>query len=345
LINPADIKSAGGVAPRVRTQALSRALRPFAKVILTAFMRHRHPRIDEGIYAGCRRNRRRKATRHRAAHRIRHPLREKIADMSAFHASFDVRFKRHFAEQCYCLGPEILGGLAAAGGGGLGASSIIPLVASLGTSVLGGQMQAQAQQQQRDQQMQQNLAQEQARNSVLQNFLQTEKTYQQNNQNQLNTAIDADTQPKIAQTHTNAVNSRIQNADSSVGDVIKPAVAPTTPTGSTFNQNDLTARQNAGLQNAKAVTDARATYGGYSDASAAMQNSALQATRNIDTTNSFAQGDYALLGPSQEFAAEEAALQNRVYPVSTTGQVVSGLGNVFASLAGRNRNSTSSLFG
>jgi hypothetical protein len=30
---------------------------------------------------------------------------------------FEARFRRRLAEQCYCLGPEILGGLTAATGG------------------------------------------------------------------------------------------------------------------------------------------------------------------------------------------------------------------------------------
>jgi len=261
----------------------------------------------------------------------------------SFTLSFEARFRRHFTDEYACLGPEILGGLAAAGGG-LSASSVIPLALSVGTSVIGGQMQANAQKQQQDQQAQQSLAQEQAKNNVLQQFLQTQKVYQQDNQNQINTAIGSDTQPKVAQTQTNAVNSRIQNADSSVGDVIKPAVAPTTPTGSTFNQGDLTARQNAGIGNAKAVTDAAATLGGYTDENAAMKNTYLDAARNVDTTNEFSRGDYALLGPEQQFAAEEAVLQNPVYPVSTTGQAIQGLGNVFGALA-RRSGTSSSLFG
>jgi len=205
-------------------------------------------------------------------------------------------------------------------------------------------MQADAQRAQQDQQSQQALAQEQARNSVLQNFLQTQKVYQQNNQDQLNTAIGADTQPKLAQTQTNAVNSRIQNADSSVANTITPNVAPPSSTGSRFNQNDLNTRSQAALGNAKAVSDAKATLGGYTDANAAMQNTALQAGRNIDTTNEFSRGDAALLPSEQQFASQMAVYQNPIYPVSTTGQTIQGLGNVFASL-GRRASSSPSLFG
>jgi hypothetical protein len=240
-----------------------------------------------------------------------------------------------------CLGPELLG--AAAAGGGLSASSVIPLALSLGTSVIGGQMQASAQKEQQDQQAQQALAQEQARNSVLQQFLQTQKQYQQNNDAQLNTAITADTKPKLAATQTNAVNSRIQNADSSVANTITPNVAPSSPTGSTFNQNDLSARTGTALNNAGAVTRAGATLGGYTDANAAMVNSAIAAGRNIDTTNSFARGDAALLPAEQQFASEEAILQNPIYPVSTTGSAIQGLGNVFSSLA--RRGGSTPLFG
>jgi hypothetical protein len=236
-----------------------------------------------------------------------------------------------------CLGPDIAAGIGALASAAGGASTLVPLGLGLGTSLLGGQMTANAQRQQQEQQLNQNLAAEQGRNAVLQNFLKTQKDYQANNQSELNTAIAADAQPKLAADQAASTASRMQNADNSVSNVITPNVAPPSSTGSTTEQNDLNARTAAGIGRAAAVTGANATLGAYGDTNAAMTNSALTAGRGIDTTNSFARGDAALLPSEQQFADFSARAQNPVQPVSTWGSSLSGLGNVFAALGGSGR--------
>lgn len=233
-----------------------------------------------------------------------------------------------------CLGPELAAGIASAASAAGGALTLVPLGLGLGTSVIGGELQANSQRQQQEQQLNQNLAAEEAKNQVLQKFLGQQKEYQAQNQNQINTAVSNDSQPKLAATQAADAAQRVQGADSAVQGVITPNIAPPSSTGSTATQNDLNARAAAGLGRAAAVTGADATLGAYGDANAYMRNSALDAGRKIGTTNDFAQGDYGLLPSEQQFADFGARVSNPVRPVSPFGADVSALGNIFAALSG-----------
>lgn len=236
-----------------------------------------------------------------------------------------------------CLGPELIAGLSGLASAAGGASTLVPLGLGIGTSVLGGELQANSQRQQQEQELNQNLAAEQGRNAVLQRFLATQKQYQGQNQEVLNTAVSNDTQPKLAAAQAADEAQREQGANSAVQGVITPNIAPPSSTGSTVTQSDLNARTAAALGRASAITNANATLGAYGDANAYMRNSALDAQRKIGTTNEFAQGDAALLGPEQQFADFSARVGNPIQPVSTWGSAIQGLGNVFGALAGSRR--------
>lgn len=240
-----------------------------------------------------------------------------------------------------CLGPEILAGI-----GGLSglASTALPLVGSLATSLIGGQLQASSQREQQNEQLNQNLAAESARNATLQRFLAQQEEYQSTNQKTLDSTIADASQPKVAGVQAADATQRMQNADSAVKGVITPNIAPPSATGSNLVQNDLNARVAAGQGRATAQTNAAATLGAYGDVNAYLHNSALNAERQIGTTNDFARGDAALLPSEQQFAEFEARAGAPINPVSTFGSGVQGLGNVFAALAGSRRNATTSLF-
>lgn len=234
-------------------------------------------------------------------------------------------------------GPELiaLAGTAASAAGG--ASTLIPLGLGVGSSLIGGQLQANAQRQQEEQQLNQNLQAEYARNQVLQRFLATQKGYQKENQGVLDTTIDKASQPKLAATQAAGEASRIAGADSTVAGGITANVAPPSSTGSNVTQNDLNARTQAGLGRARASTGAAAKLGAYSDANSYLGNNAIDAGRRIGTTNEFSRGDAALLPSQQQFADFEARVGNRIDPLSTYGSTIQGLGNVFAALAGTRR--------
>lgn len=220
---------------------------------------------------------------------------------------------------------------------------VLPLVLGLATSVIGGQMQASAARRQQGAALNQSLAASQARNAVLQRFLAQQREYQEQNRGVLNDTIGRASQPNLAGAQSAGLAGRIAYAGDAVDQGTTSNVAPPSFTGSQIAQNDLNERTAAGLGRARDNTRASATAGAYEDANAYLGNNALNAGRKIGTTNEFSRGDAGLLPSQQEFAEFMARTGNPIYPMSTWGQGIQGLGNVFASLAGPK--SSNSLFG
>jgi hypothetical protein len=209
----------------------------------------------------------------------------------------------------------------------------------LGTGILGsvggGIMQNKAMQTQQGQQLNQNLAAEEARNQTLQRFLQTQKGYQKDNTGVLNSTI-AGVQPgAVAGAQSSATQNRSTAANQAIDNGIQTTQAPPiSGAGSSVVQGAMNDRSNAAIGTAKAGAAAQSAVGSYGDENTNMNLQGQDAARKIDTTNSFARGDAALLPYEQQLADFQARVSNPVNPASTMGSAVEGLGNVFASLAG-----------
>jgi hypothetical protein len=215
-----------------------------------------------------------------------------------------------------------------------GASTLVPLAAGVGTSLIGGEMSAQAAKTQQEQQLNQNLAAEMARNGVLNQFLAKQNQYQAQNNASLKPAVAAVAPAAVTQNQAQDATSRINAANSTINAGTAPSPVAPLPNSPAILQDTMNARSAAGIDKAKADAGAGAQLGSYGDENTNIGLSNQTAGRAIDTTNSFARGDANMLQNQQQLAGFQAQVGNPVYPASTMGSAVSGLGNVFATLAG-----------
>lgn len=208
---------------------------------------------------------------------------------------------------------------------GLDPLSLGLLAAGTAASVGGTMMQ-------RSEQQAANAREVEARNAVLRDNLARMAVFQKQNATQQSALMNKFTPASQQQNQTDATAARDAQITGAIPTAASEAGATPPPlTGSQpqIIKSDLAGKMLGAFQTATNAAKANAALGSYNDAWANNNFGITDTARNIDTTNSLAQGQAAIL-PSQQDLAAASVYQ----PPSGFGGMLSGLGSLMAGLGG-----------
>ena len=205
--------------------------------------------------------------------------------------------------------------------------------AGAAASVIGGGQQREAMQKQQSQELQQNLAVQAARNAEVQALMRKEEAAAASNKLLVDNAVANADPAHVAAAQQKATTDRTGAANGLI-DMIPQNAVPLGNDAPGAIQAEYDKRRGAATGVARQGAAANANYSSFGDALNGINLGSADAARGVNTTNAIARGDASILPYDQQYAEQMARDTNLVQPYDTTGNTISGLGNLFATLGG-----------